>query len=97
MLFIWGGYLFGNIPLVKHNFGLVTILIILVSLLPIGGDVLPLPDERRLLATPATSEVRTAARIGAENRARAMRIDDRQRRQSVAQLARLGIFDITRK
>jgi membrane-associated protein len=35
MLFVWGGYLFGNIPLVKQNFGMVTILIILVSLLPL--------------------------------------------------------------
>jgi len=35
MLFVWGGYLFGNIPVVKQNFGLVTILIILVSLLPL--------------------------------------------------------------
>ncbi|MFL6604435.1 MAG: DedA family protein [Steroidobacteraceae bacterium] len=34
MAFIWGGYLFGNIPVVKQNFGLVTILIILVSVLP---------------------------------------------------------------
>ena len=34
LLFIWGGYLFGNIPIVKDNFGLVTIFIILVSLLP---------------------------------------------------------------
>lgn len=34
LLFVWGGYVFGNIPLVKHNFGLVTIFIILVSLLP---------------------------------------------------------------
>jgi membrane-associated protein len=34
MLFIWGGYVFGNIPLVKHNFGLVTIFIIVASLLP---------------------------------------------------------------
>jgi membrane-associated protein len=34
-LFIWGGYLFGNIPVVKQNFGIVTILIILVSLLPL--------------------------------------------------------------
>ena len=34
LLFIWGGYLFGNIPVVKHNFGLVTILIIVLSLLP---------------------------------------------------------------
>jgi membrane-associated protein len=33
-LFIYGGYLFGNIPVVKHNFGLVTIFIVLVSLLP---------------------------------------------------------------
>src|SRR6202163_1007555 len=28
-LFLWGGYLFGNIPVVKQNFGIVTILIIL--------------------------------------------------------------------
>jgi membrane-associated protein len=35
LLFIWGGYLFGNIPLVKDNFGVVTILIIVVSLLPV--------------------------------------------------------------
>jgi membrane-associated protein len=34
-LFIWGGFLFGNIPVVKQNFGIVTILIILVSLLPL--------------------------------------------------------------
>lgn len=34
-LFIWGGYLFGNIPVVKQNFGVVTIVIILVSLLPL--------------------------------------------------------------
>jgi membrane-associated protein len=34
-LFLWGGYLFGNIPVVKQNFGIVTILIILVSLLPL--------------------------------------------------------------
>lgn len=34
-LFIWGGYLFGNIPLVKQNFGIVTILIIFVSLIPL--------------------------------------------------------------
>jgi len=34
LLFIWGGYLFGNIPLVKHNFGLVTIFIVIVSLSP---------------------------------------------------------------
>ncbi len=35
-LFLWGGYLFGNIPLVKRNFGLVTILIVVLSLVPAG-------------------------------------------------------------
>jgi membrane-associated protein len=35
-LFIWGGYLFGNIPLVKNNFGVVTILIVIVSVLPLA-------------------------------------------------------------
>jgi membrane-associated protein len=33
--FIWGGYLFGNVPFVKNNFGVVTIVIIIVSLLPL--------------------------------------------------------------
>jgi membrane-associated protein len=37
LLFIWGGYLFGNIPIVKDNFGIVTILIIVVSVLPVVG------------------------------------------------------------
>ena len=34
-LFIWGGYLFGNIPLVKNNFGVVTLAIVCLSLLPL--------------------------------------------------------------
>ena len=33
-LFIWGGYLFGNLPIIKRNFGIVTIAIVLVSVLP---------------------------------------------------------------
>jgi membrane-associated protein len=33
-LFIWGGYLFGNIPLVKNHFGFVTLGIIAISLVP---------------------------------------------------------------
>jgi membrane-associated protein len=37
LIFVWGGYLFGNIPIIKENFGLVTILIIVVSLLPLVG------------------------------------------------------------
>ena len=36
LLFLWGGYLFGNIPLIKRNFGIVTILIILASLTPMA-------------------------------------------------------------
>lgn len=47
LLFVWGGYLFGNIPVVKHNFGVVTILIILVSVTPM---VVALMRRRR----PAT-------------------------------------------
>jgi len=34
MLFVWGGYLFGNIPVIRNNFGIVTILIIVISVLP---------------------------------------------------------------
>jgi len=33
-IFIWGGYLFGNVPIIKNNFGIVTIAIIVVSLVP---------------------------------------------------------------
>lgn len=38
--FIWGGYLFGNVPVVKNNFGVVTIIIIVVSLLPLAWAAL---------------------------------------------------------
>lgn len=34
LLFIWGGYLFGNIPVIKQHFGIVTIAIIIVSVMP---------------------------------------------------------------
>lgn len=39
-LFIWGGYLFGNIPFIKNNFGLVTIAIVGISVLPIAWSML---------------------------------------------------------
>ena len=39
MLFVWGGYLFGNIPIVKAHFGLVTLLIIALSLMPLLGTL----------------------------------------------------------
>ena len=35
-VFVWGGYLFGNIPFVKNNFGLVTLGLVAVSLVPIA-------------------------------------------------------------
>ncbi|HWF99091.1 MAG TPA: DedA family protein [Steroidobacteraceae bacterium] len=47
LLFLWGGYLFGNVPVVKRNFGLATILIIVVSLLPMAAGLL-----RRRRKTP---------------------------------------------
>ena len=34
-LFIWGGYLFGNVPIIKNNFGIVTIAIIVLSVVPV--------------------------------------------------------------
>jgi membrane-associated protein len=34
VIFLYGGYLFGNVPFFKNNFSLVAIIIILVSLLP---------------------------------------------------------------
>jgi membrane-associated protein len=39
-VFVWGGYLFGNIPIVKNNFGVVTLLIIVASVLPIALGLL---------------------------------------------------------
>ncbi len=39
-LFVWAGYWIGNIPLIKDNFGLVTITIIVVSMAPLVVMVL---------------------------------------------------------
>jgi membrane-associated protein len=36
LLFIWAGFFFGNIPVIKNHFGFVTIGIILVSLIPVA-------------------------------------------------------------
>jgi len=35
-LFVWAGYFFGNIPFVKQNFGLITLAIVAVSLVPLA-------------------------------------------------------------
>jgi membrane-associated protein len=49
-LFIWGGYLFGNVPMVKQNFGLVTIGIVVVSVVWLWA-----PPPPRLLTACATT------------------------------------------
>jgi len=36
LLLVWAGFFFGNIPLIKNNFGVVTIGIIVVSLIPVA-------------------------------------------------------------
>jgi membrane-associated protein len=47
-LFIFAGYFFGNIPIVRDNFGLVVIAIILISVMPVGYELL----QHRLRPTP---------------------------------------------
>jgi membrane-associated protein len=34
--FLWGGYLFGNVPIIKENFGIITIAIIVLSVVPLA-------------------------------------------------------------
>jgi membrane-associated protein len=43
-LFVFGGYFFGNIPIVKKNFGIVIVAIIVISILP---AVIEVVKERR--------------------------------------------------
>jgi len=38
-LFTFGGYFFGNLPFVKENFGMVVIVIIIISVVPIGIEL----------------------------------------------------------
>ncbi|MDI6844757.1 MAG: DedA family protein [Candidatus Saccharicenans sp.] len=45
--FLFGGYFFGNIPLVKRNFSLVVVAIILISLVPAGVGYLKERRNRR--------------------------------------------------
>ena len=45
--FIWGGFLFGNVPIIKNNFGVVTIIIIVASLLPLLWAALQSAREPR--------------------------------------------------
>jgi membrane-associated protein len=45
-LFIFGGYFFGNIPIVKRNFSLVILVIIILSIMPAVIEVIR--EKRRL-------------------------------------------------
>ena len=55
-LFSFGGYFFGNIPVVKQNFGLVIIVIIILSILPAIIEIWK--EKRRSSACPAGGECR---------------------------------------
>ena len=46
--FVWGGYLFGNVSWIKNNFGIVTIAIVALSMIPIAWGLLqPAPANKR--------------------------------------------------
>lgn len=47
-LFVFGGYFFGNFPIVKKNFGLVIVAIIIISILPAVIEILK--EKRRQAA-----------------------------------------------
>ncbi len=55
-LFLFAGYLFGNIPFVKENFEIVTIGIVLVSVLPMVIEVLKARREGKHEATVAQAK-----------------------------------------
>jgi membrane-associated protein len=44
LLFVWGGYLFGNLPLVRTHFALVTLAVIAVSLIPLAATLMRRPS-----------------------------------------------------
>jgi membrane-associated protein len=53
-LFLFGGFAFGNLPLVKNNFGVVTMLVIAASLLPLL--VVALRERAVVAAGPGSAE-----------------------------------------
>ncbi len=48
LVFVGGGFLFGNIPVVKNNFGLTVIFIIAASLIPIGIELIKTRKQKRI-------------------------------------------------
>ena len=66
LAFVWAGFFFGNIPLIKNNFGFVTIGIIVVSLIPVvvdGPSKVRASERRATAASPiaSTSTCRSSA------------------------------------
>jgi membrane-associated protein len=49
-LFLFSGYVFGNLPWIKHNFGLVTLLVVALSLVPL---LIVAARDRKSLCTDA--------------------------------------------
>jgi len=45
-VFVWGGYVFGNVPLIKNNFGIVTIAIVIISFIPLAWAAVKSWHER---------------------------------------------------
>lgn len=56
LLFLFGGYLFGNIPFVKNNFSIVLLFVIILSLLPLAHEILKRKQET--LKVKTTEEAR---------------------------------------
>lgn len=54
-LFIFGGYFFGNLPVVKHNFSLIIIAIIVISVMPVVVEALRSRRAPASVAPPKTS------------------------------------------
>lgn len=54
-LFIFGGYFFGNLPVVKHNFSLIIIAIIVISVMPAVVEALRGRRAPASVAPPKTS------------------------------------------
>ena len=51
-LFVFGGYFFGNIPIVKENFSLVILAIIILSILPIVIEYIKTRNHKKYVVRP---------------------------------------------
>ncbi len=52
VLFVGAGYLFGNLPIVQHNFTAVVLAIVAVSMLPVMYEVWTARKERGIGVPP---------------------------------------------